>query len=83
MNQRATEYTLNKEQFEQLKTLYIETIVDSMSVEDLQVYVTNDMEDFCNDLSESELINEINYTLDESMLDEFVTTIKGGLENEN
>ena len=76
MNQRANEHTLNKEQFEQLQTLYIETIVDSMSMEDLQVYVTNDMEDFCNDLSEKQLINEINYTLDESMLDEFITTIK-------
>ena len=76
MNQRATEYTLNKEQFEQLQTLYIETIVDSMSMEDLQEYVTNDMADFCNKLSESELINEINYTLDETMLEEFITTIK-------
>ena len=26
--------------------------------------------------SESELINEINYTLDETMLEEFLTTIK-------
>ena len=76
MNKRATEYTLNKEQFEQLKTLYIETIVDSMSMEDLQVYVTNDMEDFVDKLTEHDLINEINYTLDESMLDEFITTIK-------
>ena len=76
MNKRATETNLNKEEFEQLKTLYVETIVDSMSVEDLQVYVTNDMEDFCNNLSESELINEINYTLDEEMLEEFLTTIK-------
>ena len=76
MNQRATEYTLNKEQFEQLKTLYIETIVDSMSMEDLQVYVTNDMADFVDKLTEHDLINEINYTLDESMLEEFITTIK-------
>ena len=73
MNER----NLNDEQFEQLQTLYIETIVDSMSMEDLQQYVTNDMEDFCNNLSESELINEINYTLDETMLEEFLTTIKG------
>ena len=83
MNKSMNESNLNAEQFEQLQTMYIETIVDSMSMEDLQVYVTNDMEDFCNDLSESELINEINYTLDESMLEEFITTIKGGLENEN
>ena len=76
MNQRANESNLNASQFEQLKTLYVETIVDSMSVEDLQVYVTNDMEDFVDKLTEHDLINEINYTLDESMLDEFVTTIK-------
>ena len=76
MNKRATEYTLNKEQFEQLKTLYIETIVDSMSVEDLQVYVTNDMADFCNELTEHDLIEEIKYTLDEEFLDEMITTIK-------
>ena len=76
MNKSMNERNLNAEQFEQLQTLYIETIVDSMSVEDLQQYVTNDMEDFCNNLSESELINEINYTLDETMLEEFITTIK-------
>ena len=61
MNKRATEHTLNKEQFEQLQTLYIETIVDSMSMEDLQVYVTNDMADFCNELTEHDLIEEIKY----------------------
>ena len=77
MNKSMNENNLNAEQFEQLQTLYIETIVDSMSMEDLQQYVTNDMEDFCNSLSEKELINEINYTLDESMLEEFLTTIRG------
>ena len=76
MNQRLTEYNLNKDELEQLIDKYITTIVDSMSMEDLQQYVTNDMEDFCNNLSESELINEINYTLDETMLEEFLTTIK-------
>ena len=77
MSKRANEHTLNKEQFEQLQTLYVETIVDSMSKEDLQVYVTNDMADFCNELTEHDLIEEIKYTLDESMLEEFITTIKG------
>ena len=76
MNKRATEYTLNKEQFEQLKETYITTIVDSMSTKDLENYVYNDMEDFMNKLSESEVYNEIEYTLDEEMLDEFITTIK-------
>ena len=75
MNKSMNERNLNAEQFEQLQTLYIETIVDSMSVEDLQQYVTNDMEDFCNSLSEKELIQEIEYTLDGDMLDEMITTI--------
>ena len=35
MNQRATEYNLNDAQFEQLKTMYITTIVESMNVEEL------------------------------------------------
>ena len=77
MNQRATEYDLNDDQFEQLKTMYINTIVESMSVAELEQYVLHDMEDFCDKLTENELINEINYTLDETMLEEFITTIKG------
>ena len=77
MNQRATEYTLNKEQFEQLQTAYINTIVDSMSNKDLYEYVHNDMTDFCNKLTEHDLIEEIKYTLDEEFLEEFIKQIKG------
>tara|TARA_B100000965_G_scaffold284284_1_gene242216 strand:+ start:214 stop:450 length:237 start_codon:yes stop_codon:yes gene_type:complete len=76
MNKRAIENNLNKEQFEQLQTIYIERIVDNMSLEDLQQYVLNDMEDFCNNLSEKELIREIEYTMSEEELQEFITTIK-------
>ena len=76
MNKRATENNLNKEQFERLKELYVETIVDSMSMEDFRQYVRNDMNDFLYKLTEHELINEVKYTLDEEMLDEFITTIK-------
>ena len=79
MNKRATENNLNREQFERLKELYVETIVDSMSMKDLVQYVANDMEDFCNKLTEKELIEEIKYTLDDEMLDEFVKQIKGKL----
>ena len=76
MNERATENDLNAEQFEQLQTMYIDTVVDSMSTKDLMQYVTNDMEDFCNNLSNKELIREIEYTLSEEDLQEFITTIK-------
>ena len=76
MNQRATENNLNKEEFEQLKTGYVNTIVDSMSTKDLYEYVANDMTDFVNKLTEHDLIEEIKYTLDDEMLEEFITTIK-------
>ena len=76
MNKRAIENNLNREEFEQLKEAYVSTIVDSMSMKDLVQYVSNDMQDFLDKLSESDVINEIYYTLDEEMLDEFVTTIK-------
>ena len=76
MNQRATEYTLNKEEFEQLLDLYIETIVDSMSMEDLQEYVKTDYYNSLDKYSEFDLFEDIKYTLDDEMLDEFVTEIK-------
>ena len=77
MNQRATEPNLNNEQFEQLLDMYIDTIIDSMNVEDFRQYVRNDMNDFLYKCSESEVINEIKYTLDDEMLDEFIKQIKG------
>ena len=67
---------LNKEEFEQLKEAYVSTIVDSMSMKDLVQYVSNDMQDFLDKLSESDVINEIKYTLDEDFLDEMLLTIK-------
>ena len=81
MNQSINESNLNDEQFEQLQTMYINTIVESMSVAELEQYVLNDMEDFCNKLTLNELINEIKYTLDDEMLDEFITTIKEELKD--
>ena len=77
MNKRASEYNLNKEQFEQLLDMYIDTIVNSMSMKDLVQYVYDDMNDYLYKCSESEVINEIKYTLDDEMLEEFITTIKG------
>jgi hypothetical protein len=79
MNQSINERDLNASQFERLKTLYVETFVNSMSHEDLLIYVTNDMEDFCKELSNQDLIEEIKYTLDEEMLEEFVNQIRGNI----
>ena len=72
MNKRATETTL------------INTLIDSMSMEDFRQYVANDMSDFLYNCSESEVINEflikVKYTLDEEMLEEFVKQIKGKIK---
>ena len=76
MNQRANERELNREQFEQLKERYVDTIVDSMSAKDLYEYVANDMYNFVDKLSEFEVYEEIKYTLDDEMLEEFITEIK-------
>ena len=77
MNQRATELNLNDEQFERLKSYYIDRYIDNMSMKDLIEYVANDMYNFVDKLSEFEVYEEIKYTLDEEMREEFITTIKG------
>ena len=76
MNQRATEYKLNDAQFEQLKTAYVNTILDSMSTKDLYEYVYQDYENSLEDYTLNKLLEEIKYTLDEEFLDEMITTIK-------
>ena len=76
MNERATEYDLNNEEFEQLMDRYIMTIVDSMSTEDFRQFVINTYYDDLSDYTLSRLLEEIKYTLDEEMLDEFVKQIK-------
>ena len=79
MNKRATETNLNKEQFERLKELYVETIVDSMSMEDLLDYVRTDYYNSLDKYNEFDLFEDIKYTLDEDFLNEFIKQIKGKL----
>ena len=76
MNKSINESNLNAQQFEQLKELYVETIVDSMSYEDLQEYVKTDYYNSLDKYNEFDLFEDIKYTLDDEMLDEFITTIK-------
>ena len=81
MNQSINESNLNDEQFEQLKIKYIMTIVDSMSHEDFRQFVIGTYEDDLSNYTLNRLLEEIKYTLDEEMLDEFVTTIKEELKD--
>ena len=62
---------------DKLTETLINTLVDSMSMEDLQQYVENDMADFLYNCSESEVIKnefliKINHTLDEQFYNKFV-----------
>ena len=77
MNKSINERGLNREQFERLKELYVDTVVDSMNMEDLLDYVRNDYYNCVDKLTEHDLFEDIKYTLDDEMLDEFITTIKG------
>ena len=66
------------------KETYINTLVNSMSMEDLQQYVANDMADFLYHCSESEALNElfikVKYTLDEQFYNKFVKQIGGKIK---
>ena len=59
-----------------LKETYINTLIDSMSMEDFRQYVANDMASFLYYCSESEVVNEflikVNHTLDEQFYNKFV-----------
>ena len=76
MNKRATEYDLNDAQFERLMDMYVETIIDSMSHEDFRQFVINTYYDDFSNYTLSQLLEEIKYTLDDEMLDDFVKQIK-------
>ena len=79
MNERANERELNREQFERLKELYVDTVVDSMSMEDLLDYVKTDYYNSLDKYNEFDLFEDIKYTLDEEFLEEFIKQIKGKL----
>ena len=81
MNKRATETNLNNEEFEQLKEAYITTIVDSMSHEDFRQFVIGTYQDDLSNYTLNRLLEEIKYTLDDEMLEEFITTIKEELKD--
>ena len=67
-----------------LKETYINALVDSMSMDDLQQYVANDMADWLFNCSESESLNElfikVKYTLDEQFYNKFLKQIGGKIK---
>ena len=78
MNKRATERDLNANQFEQLKTGYVNTIVDSMSTKDLYEYVANTMIFEYDKLSDSEVISDISFYFEDHFND-IVSEVREGI----
>ena len=77
MNKRANEIELNQDQFERLKSYYIERYIVNMSREDLMEYVANDMDLHLEKLSDIEVIDDISFYFEEQF-DEIVSEVKKG-----
>ncbi len=77
MNKRATELNLNKDQFERLKSYYIERYIVNMSKEDLMEYVANDMYNSMDSLTELEIIDDISFYF-EDHFDDIVSEVRNG-----
>ena len=77
MNKRANEINLNEDQFERLKSYYIERYVDNMSMKDLMEYVANDMDLHLEKLSDLEVIDDISFYFEEQF-DEIVSEVRRG-----
>ena len=68
---------LTPEQLQELKDLYVERMVDNMSVKDLVAYVTDDMTQFVDKQSPLDFFEEA-YSYFDDYFDEIVEEIKGG-----
>ena len=69
------EVRLNDEQFVTLKELYVERLVDNMSTKDLVRYVYDDMSDYVNKLTFTEVLQECNNYWDDG-LTEIIEEVK-------
>ena len=58
---------LNPQRKEELLESYVELIVDSMDTKDLVRYVSSDMTEFLETITNSELKDEISLTMDEEV----------------
>ena len=71
----VTHSGLTSTQKEELIEQYVELIVDGMDTKDLVRYVSQDITDFLEKLTDNELKEEISLTMDEEIYDELVDNI--------
>ena len=66
---------LNSQQRDELIEQYVDLLVDSMSMADLISYVSEDLTNFCDKLTDSELKEEISLTMDDEIYEELVDNV--------
>tara|TARA_B100000902_G_scaffold214083_1_gene203593 strand:- start:242 stop:490 length:249 start_codon:yes stop_codon:yes gene_type:complete len=71
---------LTSQQKDELIESYVELIVDSMDEKDLVRYVSQDMTDFLEKLTNNELKEEISLTMDDETYDELVDNVTTPLQ---
>ena len=78
MNKSINESNLNREQFERLKSYYIDRYIDNMSMKDLMEYVANDMDLHLEKLSDLEVIDDISFYFEDHFND-IVSEVREGI----
>ena len=71
------ERKLTKEQFDTLKELYVERLVDNMSTKDLVNYVMTDISEWVDGLGYTEAMNEFENYWEEYFTDTIQEVIEG------
>ena len=66
---------LNSIQRDELIAQYVDLLVDGMSMSDLISYVSEDLTNFCDKLSDIELKDEISLTMDDEVYDELIDNV--------
>ena len=66
---KPDEIVLNQDQFNTLKEIYVERLVDNMSTKDLVQYVTNDIGEWVDKLTYAEAMIEFNEYWEEYFTD--------------
>ena len=72
-----TKRELTDQQFKDLKELYVDRIVDNMSMKDLIIYATEDMQKWIDSLTFNDAMVEIEEYLDEYFTDTIEEVING------
>ena len=66
---------LNSQQKDELIEQYVDLLVDSMSMKDLISYVSEDLTNFCEKLTDNELKDEISLTMDDEIYEELIDNV--------